>query len=107
MPEAGITGVGAESTWIQVLEGSTFMLSDERGDLHSDSVGGLFHEDTRYLSRFALRVNEVAPVLLSSGSVDHGSAFFLTNPDAAPLAFRGAHALCGRVDVESGRAAAR
>ncbi|HEX2032115.1 MAG TPA: glycogen debranching N-terminal domain-containing protein [Actinomycetota bacterium] len=88
MPEAGISGVGADAAWIQVLEGSTFMLSDERGDVRSDSVGGLFHEDTRYLSRFSLTVDGASPVLLSSGSVDHdAAAFFLTNPElpaAAP-----------------------
>ena len=82
MPEAGTAGAGAESTWIQVLEGSTFMLSDERGDVQGGSVGGLFHEDTRYLSRFIVTVDGRHPVLLSSGSVEHDSAaFFLTNPE--------------------------
>jgi glycogen debranching enzyme len=86
VPEAGTAGTGAESTWIQVLEGSTFMLSDERGDVRWDSVGGLFHEDTRHLSRFLLTVGGQSPVLLSSGSVDHdAAAFFLTNP-ALPVA---------------------
>jgi glycogen debranching enzyme len=84
VPEAGTAGAGAESTWIQVLEGSTFMLSDERGDVQGGSVAGLFHEDTRYLSRFVLTVQGRHPVLLSSGTVDHGSAaFFLTNPELA------------------------
>jgi glycogen debranching enzyme len=82
VPEAGTAGAGAESTWIQVLEGSTFMLSDERGDVPDASVGGLFHEDTRFLSRFGLTVAGTRPLLLSSGSVDHDSAaFFLTNTE--------------------------
>jgi hypothetical protein len=31
---------------IQVLEGSTFMISDARGDVPRGAVAGLFHEDT-------------------------------------------------------------
>lgn len=79
MPERAI---GGEIGWIQVLDGSTFMLSDSRGDVDEGSVTGLFHEDTRYLSRFLLTINGERPELLSSGGVDHYSAaFFLTNPD--------------------------
>jgi glycogen debranching enzyme len=84
VPEAGTAGAGAESVWIQVLEGSTFLLSDQRGDVLAGSVGGLYHEDTRYLSGFRLTIEDLTPVLLSSGSVDHASAaFFLTNPELA------------------------
>jgi glycogen debranching enzyme len=76
----------AEFNWIQVLEGSTFMLSDPRGDVLEGSAAGLFHEDTRYLSRFLLRVGGQRPSLLSSGSQDYYSAaFFLTNPDLEEL----------------------
>ena len=87
MPEAGAAGVSAEASWIQVLEGSTFMLSDVRGDVPDGSVAGLFHDDTRYLSRFILSVDGRPPVLLSSGSVEyHSAAFFLTNPDGVGAA---------------------
>jgi glycogen debranching enzyme len=72
---------GAELAWIQVLEGSTFMLSDPWGDVFRGSSGGLFHEDTRYLDRFALTVGGHRPALLTSAAVDYYSAaFFLTNP---------------------------
>jgi len=40
---------GQESTeveWLQVLDGSTFMLSDRRGDVMGGSIAGMFHEDT-------------------------------------------------------------
>jgi glycogen debranching enzyme len=65
-----------------VLEGSTFMLSDPRGDVQAGTAAGLFHEDTRYLSQFVLSVDGSPPALLSSGAVDYfAAAFFLTNPD--------------------------
>jgi glycogen debranching enzyme len=67
---------------IQVLEGSTFMLSDPRGDVEEGTVAGLYHEDTRHLNRFVLRVNGVAPTVLTSREIDYYSAaFFTTNPD--------------------------
>jgi glycogen debranching enzyme len=66
---------------IQVLEGSTFMLSDSLGDVHPGSVAGLYHEDTRHLNRFVLTVNGASPVVLTSSEVDYYSAsFFTTNP---------------------------
>jgi glycogen debranching enzyme len=66
---------------IAVLEGSTFMLSDRRGDVPEGSVGGLFHDDTRHLSKYELTLEGQRPQVLSSGSVDYYSAgFFLTNP---------------------------
>jgi glycogen debranching enzyme len=71
----------AEDNWIQVLEGSTFMLSDPRGDVAEGSSAGLFHEDTRFVSRFELEVNGARPSLLSAGAITYYSAaFFLTNP---------------------------
>jgi glycogen debranching enzyme len=72
---------------IQVLEGSTFMLSDPRGDVFDGSVAGLYHEDTRHLNRFVLTVNGEAPTVLTSNEVDYYSAvFFLTNPDLDGIA---------------------
>jgi len=74
---------GQDSTeveWLQVLEGSTFMLSDHRGDVTAGSIAGLFHEDTRHLSRFVLRISGERPSVLTSNSIDHFSAaFFMTN----------------------------
>src|SRR3990170_6425567 len=72
---------------IQVLEGSTFMLSDPLGDVVPGSVAGLYHEDTRHLNRFVLTVNGAAPVVLTSREVDYYSAtFFTTNPDLEGIA---------------------
>src|SRR5207253_6695451 len=62
------------------LEGSTFCMSDESGDLNGDTCG-LFAEDTRFLSRFRLTINGERPLLLTSGKVEYFSAaFYLRNP---------------------------
>src|SRR6266511_1628377 len=79
MPEGGDP---SDALQIQVLDGSTFMLSDRRGDVDVGQVAGLFHEDTRYLNRFVLTVGGRRPTLLTSSEVDYYSAgFFLTKPD--------------------------
>jgi glycogen debranching enzyme len=65
--------------------GDTFVVLDGRGDIGtaSDGSSGLFHMDTRHLSRLELLVNETPPLLLGSNLRDDNSAFSvdLTNPD--------------------------
>jgi glycogen debranching enzyme len=65
--------------------GDTFVVLDSRGDIGSASgdSAGLFHQDTRHLSRLELLVNDGPPLLLGSNLRDDNSAFFvdLTNPD--------------------------
>ena len=70
---------------LTILEGSTFCVSDERGDI-SDPVMGLFADDTRFLSRWILTINGERPLQLSSDKVEYYSAaFFLRNPVAGGL----------------------
>jgi glycogen debranching enzyme len=63
----------------------TFIVLDGRGDIAATSGGsaGLFHLDTRYLSRLELLVNAACPLLLGSNLRDDNAAFSvdLTNPD--------------------------
>ena len=65
--------------------GDTFVVLDSRGDISATSGGtaGLFHLDTRHLSRLELLVNSVHPLLLGSNLRDDNSAFSvdLSNPD--------------------------
>ena len=69
-----------------ILEGSTFCICDEIGDLDA-RTSGFFAEDTRVLSRLELRINGARPLLLSSGKVEYFSAaFYLRNPVAEGLA---------------------
>ncbi|MEO8291447.1 MAG: glycogen debranching N-terminal domain-containing protein [Gaiellaceae bacterium] len=71
---------------LTILEGSTFCVSDERGDI-VDPVMGLFANDTRFLSRWVLTINGVRPLSLSSDKVEYFSAaFYLRNPLAGGLA---------------------
>src|SRR5215470_13236283 len=70
---------------LTILEGSTFCICDEHGDVAGET-GGLYADDTRRLSRLALTVNGARPLLLSSGQVEYFSAaFYLRNPIAAGL----------------------
>jgi glycogen debranching enzyme len=70
---------------LTILEGSTFCVCDELGDLR-EATAGLFASDTRFLSRWVLTVNGERPLLLSSDRVDYFSAaFFLRNPAVGGL----------------------
>jgi glycogen debranching enzyme len=70
---------------LTILEGSTFCICDEIGDLDGNT-SGLFADDTRFLSELRLTVNGARPLPLSSGKVEYFSAaFFLRNPLAGGL----------------------
>jgi glycogen debranching enzyme len=65
---------------LRILEGATFCICDELGDLQAEGEG-LFSEDTRFLSRFRLTINGKRPLLLSSDKIEYFSAaFFMRNP---------------------------
>ena len=65
---------------LTILDGSTFCISDDTGDISAET-SGLFAHDTRFLSRLVLRVDGERPLLLSSGRLEHFSAaFYLRNP---------------------------
>jgi glycogen debranching enzyme len=65
---------------LTILEGSTFCVCDELGDI-GDEGSGLFAEDTRYLSRLRLTIDGERPLLLSSDKVEYFSAaFYMRNP---------------------------
>ena len=70
---------------LTILEGSTFCICDERGDIAVET-SGLFAFDTRFLSRLVLRIDGSRPLLLSSGRVEHfQAAFFLRNANVNGL----------------------
>src|SRR5919198_2486383 len=70
---------------LTILEGSTFCICDDRGDI-ADDTNGFFAFDTRFLSRLVLRLDGQRPLLLSSGAVQHFSAaFFLRNASTHAL----------------------
>jgi glycogen debranching enzyme len=65
--------------------GDTFALFDLFGDvgMFGPSEQGLYHEGTRYVSRFAMRLNGRRPLMLSARVKDDNELFGadLTNPD--------------------------
>jgi glycogen debranching enzyme len=70
---------------LTILEGSTFCVCDDRGDIATDT-SGFFAHDTRFLSRLVLHVGGAIPLLLSSGRVEHfKAAFYLRNSTANGL----------------------
>jgi glycogen debranching enzyme len=70
---------------LTILEGSTFCICDELGDV-GNSTSGLFAEDTRFLSKLRLTINGESPLPLSAGTVEYFSAaFYLRNPLAGGL----------------------
>lgn len=70
-------------TSISILDGSTFAVSDRRGDIDArpDQAHGLFFRDTRHLSRWLLTVNGTVPDVLSTDALEYYFAqFFLVPP---------------------------
>jgi glycogen debranching enzyme len=63
----------------------TFVVVDSHGDIGASEGGpdGLFHTDTRHLSRLEFRVNGLPPLLLGSNLRDDNTSLTvdLTNPD--------------------------
>ncbi len=71
---------------ITILEGSTFCICDDVGDVGGWPTSGFFAEDTRYLSILKLTVNGKRPLILTSDKVDYFSAaFYLRNPASDEL----------------------
>jgi glycogen debranching enzyme len=65
---------------ITILDGSTYCVCDERGDLAGGKLG-FYSDDTRFLKRFVLTIDGARPRLLTGGTTEHYAAeFFFTNP---------------------------
>lgn len=75
----------ADQTRLVLKHSSTFLITDRHGDIRPLGFEdhGLFHNETRFLSRLALRLGDKAPPLLSSAvTVDNDAlSVDLTNPD--------------------------
>jgi glycogen debranching enzyme len=87
VPEAAFAVTATRSTRPPrtLKYGDTFLVLDDQGDIAASLGGsaGLFHLDTRYLSRLELFVDGTQPLLLGSNLRDDNLALFvdLTNPD--------------------------
>ncbi|HEX4659392.1 MAG TPA: glycogen debranching N-terminal domain-containing protein [Streptosporangiaceae bacterium] len=67
---------------MQILEGNTFVVSDDRGDIESSvsDPTGLFSFDTRFLSRWVLTVNGQRLNALSTDDMQYFQARFFLVP---------------------------
>ena len=79
---------------LTVLDGSSFFVTEPDGNVVASAADGFFHEDVRHLSRWRLRIDGHAPLLVGSRPVDYYSAridLIETGPngtDAPPLRIR-------------------
>jgi glycogen debranching enzyme len=71
---------------VTVVEQTNFAVSDDGGDMVPGSYHGFFAADTRFLSRFVLRLDGSRLERLSSAVNEHQRAtFYLANPRVAGL----------------------
>ena len=72
---------------ISILDGSTFVVSDRRGDIDAgpDQPHGLFYRDTRFLSRWILTMEGRPLEVLSTDDVDYFSAQFFLYPPSGTI----------------------
>ena len=72
---------------VSALEGDTFVVSDRRGDIATspDEAHGLFHGDTRFLSRWILTVDGKNPNSLSTDDVNYFSSQFFLVPGTGTI----------------------
>ena len=70
--------MGPNGGTISLVEGSSFCISGRSGDMAPGSPQGLFFRDTRFLSRFELRVNGQAPEPLAASIPEPFSAVMVS-----------------------------
>jgi glycogen debranching enzyme len=72
---------------VQILEGNTFVVSDDKGDIEASSTDptGLFSFDTRFLSRWVLTVNGHRLTALSTDDLQYFQARFFLVPGSGTV----------------------
>ncbi len=72
---------------VQILEGNTFVVSDDCGDIEArgDDPTGLFAFDTRFLSRWVLTVNGERLTALSTDDLQYFQARFFLVPGTSTV----------------------
>jgi glycogen debranching enzyme len=71
---------------LSVLDGSTFVVGDRLGDLRGEAgrEHGFFCADTRFISRWVLRIDEAPLELLGLDQSTHFAAQFFLAPEVGP-----------------------
>jgi glycogen debranching enzyme len=66
---------------ITISQGRTFMVTDQRGEIHPRSDEGVYAMDTRFLSSYRFFINREPWVLVNSSQLTfYAARFYLTNP---------------------------
>ncbi|HWP28433.1 MAG TPA: glycogen debranching N-terminal domain-containing protein [Chloroflexota bacterium] len=72
---------------ITINEDTTFLITDEIGDIQPGSELGLYYQDSRFLSQYELRLDGHRPRLLAARALEHYHAVhLLSNPVSEKLA---------------------
>src|SRR5487761_1407981 len=77
--QAGLGGVSVNA--VTLVEGTSFVISTPGGDIEPGGPEGLFYRDTRYLSRWRLRVDDLPLEALSVVPNDPFAATFLARAE--------------------------
>jgi glycogen debranching enzyme len=85
-----------------IKDGETFLVADEWGDVRR-GLGGLFHHDTRILSRFCLLIGDKRPSKLSFGLSQDNAAFTFNGANLALPPVGGQSTPRGVIHVERKR----
>src|SRR5690348_2276648 len=66
---------------ITISQGRTFVVTNERGEVQSESAQGVFAIDTRFVSTYRLTINEHPWTLVNSGQLSfYAARISMTNP---------------------------
>ncbi len=76
--------LGVPGDRITIVEGSAFLISATDGDVSPLSPEGFFFRDTRFLSRWTLRINGQPPEALARSIVDPYSATYVSRGRPRP-----------------------
>jgi glycogen debranching enzyme len=89
---------------VNILEGSTFVVSDPAGDVdaHPDEPAGLFYRDMRHLSRWQLRLNGHELDALTGDAIEYDEALFFLVPPTGSVYRNPAVAMIRRRHVGDG-----
>jgi glycogen debranching enzyme len=70
---------------INLVDGTSFFMSDRRGDADGRYTSGFFFRDMRHLSTFSLEINGTQPEVLTSQPIHyHAAGFYLHALDVLP-----------------------
>ena len=92
------------SQTVSILDGSTFVVSDRRGDIDASpsETHGLFRDDTRFLSTWILTLDDKRPNVLSVGELHYYEAQYFLAPSTGTIYVDSPESVIRRRSVHDG-----